>query len=794
MRAFLALMLALIAGAWIAYSSQKLPDTVPANAAATDFSADRAFKDVERLAEAPRPVGTAANARVRDELLQRMAQMGLSPQVRPGIGARSFRQAPHLVASGYVENVVGVLPGRDRTAPALALMAHYDSVPASPGAADDIMGVATILETVRAIKAKGVPARDVVLLITDGEEAGLLGANHFFRRDPLARRLGLVINVEARGSSGRVQMFQTSPENGGLIELYQRTAVRPASSSLAVLVYENLPNDTDLTEALGVNIPGLNYAIIGSQFDYHSPTATPRNLDRGSLQDMGTQVLAAAAEAAFASRLPDKAPSVIYANLFGDIVLAYPIWFGWILIGSIVVLMALAVRWARHDGAFPVTDILRGAGGLLFATLSTLAVLQFARRLTGAEFGYLEQRVLLAQELRWEWAVALIVLGAVLLAVAAMNASRRWLAILPLLAGLGCSVLGGFDIVGAVSGGLAALIGLVSYSRPVSRKGAWAGALLVGLLLAVAIQVFAPGASFLLVWPLLVAVFAAAVTALGSRLSSLALAILAVLAAVGLGWVGGFAHFIFVGMDMAAVFALPAMLLAIMIWPLAQPEEGARLGLLPGAVLLISGLAVTLSVRSNDPWTPRYPDIAYVGYQMDQDTGRAWRFSPARDHGSWVQSVLGADGGTVARLDHWAWPQTMLAAPAPPVPEPPPLIALQRGPGEVLNLGAIAPSGARTLVLRIRSTVPGAIVAIGDVPVSIPLTPGKWSRVSWATAARPLDLKIKAAGSGRMDVRYAVTLPRWPAGVAPLPARPTDLMVWDNSDSTFLAGTRAFTW
>jgi hypothetical protein len=179
---------------------------------------------------------------------------------------------------------------------------------------------------------------------------------------------------------------------------------------------------------------------------------------------------------------------------------------------------------------------------------------------------------------------------------------------------------------------------------------------------------------------------------------------------------------------------------------------------------------------------------------MDQDTGRAWRFSPARDHVSWVQTVLGADGGAVSRRDHWAWPRTMLAARAAPVIEPSPLIALQRGPGEVLNLGAIAPSGARTLVLRIRSTVPGSIVAIGDAPVSIPLTPGKWSRVSWATAARPLDLTIKAAGSGRMDVRYAVTLPRWPAGVAPLPARPTDLMVWDNSDSTFLAGTRAFTW
>ena len=34
------------------------------------------------------------------------------------------------------------------------------------------------LEAVRAIKARGLPARDVMLIVTDGEEAGLLGANH----------------------------------------------------------------------------------------------------------------------------------------------------------------------------------------------------------------------------------------------------------------------------------------------------------------------------------------------------------------------------------------------------------------------------------------------------------------------------------------------------------------------------------------------------------------------------------------------------------------------------------------
>ena len=791
---YLALLLALIAGSWIAFTDQQLPEPAPVSASATEFSGDRAFEDVRLLAAAPHPAGSPANARVRDDIVARMTELGLSPQVRPGVGAKLSRRSPDRASAGYVENVVGILPGRDRSAPALALMAHYDSVPGSPGAADDIMGVAAILETVRAVKARGVPARDVMVLFTDAEEAGLLGANHFFQRDPLAKRIGLVMNVEARGSGGRVQMFQTSPRNGELIDLYQRSAQRPASSSLAVLVYEQLPNDTDLTETLNAGIAGMNYAIIGGQFDYHSPTSTPANLERGALQDVGNQVLAAAGEAAFAAELPGRSPSVIYANLFGDVLVAYPVWFGWVLIGVIVVLLAFAVRWARHDGAFPPGDILRGMGGLLFGGLTTVAVLQFARLLTGADFGELEQRFLLAQVQRWEWAIMLLSLGVIMLSAGDMARGRRWMIAVPLLAGLGCSAFDGFEIIGAVTGVLAALIGWFIYDRPTTRKGAWGGALLLGLLIAVATQVLAPGASFVIVWPLLVAAIGAAATGLSARRGILSLLLLAVLAAVGLGWQGGISHFAFLGMDMMALFSLQMITAGLVIWPLAQPDKGARKGLVVGAFLLIGGIAVTLFVRSEDPWSPRYPQVTYVGYQMDQDTGRAWRFSPTFDHSSWTEAALRGDGGAIAQHAHWAWREPMLAAPAKTVLEPRPILSLQRAADGDLHLRVVSPPGARTLMLQVRPTTPGRILGVNGAPLAMSLTPGQWTQVSWATANQPVDLAIRTTGPGRLDVRYVAGIPRWPADATPLPARPADLMAWDDSDSTFVAGTRAFTW
>ena len=587
----LALLLALIAGSWIAFLDEQLPESQPVGAPATEFSGERAFADVNFMAAVPHPVGSPDNANVRDALVGRMLRLGLAPQVRPGIGVQRSRYASDVVAAGPVENVVGVLPGRDRNAPALALMAHYDSVPGSPGAADDMLGVASALEVVRAIKSRGLPARDVMVIITDGEEAGLLGANHFFRRDPLATHVGLVINMEARGAGGRVQMFQTSPKNGELIRLFQRTAERPASSSLAVLLYEKMPNDTDLTEALRAGVTGLNYAIIGQQFDYHSPTATPANLDRGSLQDMGTQVLAIASEIAFSSQLPGHERSLVYSSVFGDTVIAYPQWFGWVLLGVIAVLIA------------------RGMGALVFLGLGSVAVLEFARRLTGAEFGYLEQRFLLAQVTRWEWAVMLTSLGVMLVAAAELSRTRKWVVLLPVAAGLAASIFHFYDVIGAVSGVIASAVGFFTYGKPVNRKGAWAGILILGWLLAVVIQVAAPAAGYVLAWPLLIGAIGAAATSLSAKRAILPLALLAVLAAVSLGWQGGLSHFAFEGMDLMPMFAVPMITAAFVLWPLAQPDAGRSPSRYIGIAVLAGGLALTLLVRSADPWTPRHPLI-----------------------------------------------------------------------------------------------------------------------------------------------------------------------------------------
>ncbi|MEM8827182.1 MAG: M20/M25/M40 family metallo-hydrolase, partial [Pseudomonadota bacterium] len=224
------LAIALVGAFLLAVIGTTPPGPLPADAPGERFSADRAMQDIERIAAVPHVTGSPANAAVRAYLVDRLRALGLDV-VTDGfpIPQRVTERLESWGAPGAAEgvNVIGVLPGRDRDLPALMLMAHYDSVWGSPGAADDAAGVASILEVLRAMDGEGSPRRDIVVLFTDAEEIGLVGARAFFADHPLKDRIGAIVNLEARGGGGRTTLFQTSRDNGEAVDLYARTVGRP---------------------------------------------------------------------------------------------------------------------------------------------------------------------------------------------------------------------------------------------------------------------------------------------------------------------------------------------------------------------------------------------------------------------------------------------------------------------------------------------------------------------------------------------------------------------------------------
>jgi hypothetical protein len=192
-----------------------------AAASPTEFSAYRAKSILQDLVGdgVPHPIGSPADARVRERILQRLSAIGYAPELQSGFVCNSQG------VCGSPVNIVATLGGSSEDKGAVLLAAHYDSVPAGPGASDDGAGVATVLEIARILTALPRPRRPVVLLLTDGEEAGLLGALLFVREHPLSKQVLAAVNLEARGTSGPSLMFETGTANNWLMPL-PRASIR----------------------------------------------------------------------------------------------------------------------------------------------------------------------------------------------------------------------------------------------------------------------------------------------------------------------------------------------------------------------------------------------------------------------------------------------------------------------------------------------------------------------------------------------------------------------------------------
>lgn len=257
----------------VAIAWPRLPAALELDAPADQFSASRAMEHIRAWADAPRPTGSDRHAEVVDAVEAALVATGM-PVVRER-------------GRGLTNLVGGTGEG------GVWLVAHSDSVAEAPGAADDGLGLGVVVESVRAL-AQGGLAPDLHVLITDGEEAGLLGAKLHTRLggepDPAMTRR-LVLNVEARGSGGPAFMFQVAGPEAPLISAFAEAGCAAQTSSLAATVYALLPNDTDFTVFRLAGWSGYDFALIGAPHRYHSPEDTPDNLDPRSVQQVGDCVV-----------------------------------------------------------------------------------------------------------------------------------------------------------------------------------------------------------------------------------------------------------------------------------------------------------------------------------------------------------------------------------------------------------------------------------------------------------------------------------------------------------------------
>ena len=378
----IAALLGLVAG----LSVLILPSPAPTTAGPTQFSAERAMASINRLADEPHSVlNREAHDRARDDVIGMFADLGYTadvhsdplfdfsiPEDKETFDMLSAEQQA-AVKDAPAETIVVDVPGKsERT---MALMAHYDSATDSDGdrarfttsgdsygAADDGYGVATIVETLRALKAEGrQPENSLKIVITDAEEIGLIGARnemHHHRAD--YEDVDLVLNLEARGMSGPAFMFETSPNNSAVAGYFLSHVKQPVTGSLFPSLYALMPNSTDMTNLIPEGFTVLNIAAVGDADHYHQSTDAPRYVDHSTLQHYGDQALDLTRAWAFDGQAPTLTADgdLHFFQLWRGLTVRYPAAVGTGLgcLAVIAALGAVAVRtrslhWKRVLGS-----------------------------------------------------------------------------------------------------------------------------------------------------------------------------------------------------------------------------------------------------------------------------------------------------------------------------------------------------------------------------------------------------------------------------------------------------------
>lgn len=671
--------------AFLAVDQLRPAAPAPADSPPAQFSASRAMDHLKIIAQRPHPTGSDENGAVRGYLLEQLTALGLDPQVQTATVVRYEAKWRGPAVAATVHNVLARLRGTHNSG-AVMLAAHYDSVSSGPGASDDGSGTVTLLETARALKQSPPLANDVIFLFTDGEELGLLGAQAFVNDHPWAKDAALVLNFEARGACGPVSMFETSEKNGWLIREFAKAAPRAVASSLMDEAYKMLPNDTDMTVFKQAGMPGFNFAYIGCWPRYHTLGDNVQNISERSLQQDGTYALALARHFGNLDLSPEaglSAPDAVYFSLFGST-------------------LYYSEKWAL---AF-----------LLLALLGFLAVIALGMKkgrlgMPGLVFGFLL------------WPLAAFAASLVPEIIWVGLRRTGFASLLP----YGMAYKGDLYSVGLGTLALALFSALyIRAGRKAALENLTAGALAWWAVLELLSIVFAPGASFVFVWPLL-----AATLGLGGQLmlprqrtSEVTRALIwALPAAAGLLLL---APNVFLLIELLSTTGLvviiltEALLLGLLV-PSIHILTRQKAWLLPAAALgVAAGFILSAMVASG--YSARQARADNVFYVQNADTGKAIWASSDRMPDAWTSQFLSEPIGTGNLREVLPFDAPLITSAAPFTPLLPPEVEalddVTLGDERFLRLSITSPRQARVVWISLPA---GAVVegTIDGKPVPV---------------------------------------------------------------------------
>jgi len=675
---FLCLMALVIIGSiWIAFMQFSLPKAKQDSSPETEFSAHRARKHIAFIAQEPHPIGTLAQLKVSEYLESELRKLGLQVEVQTAPVVQNNPFAPHIIQAGIARNVLARLPGSSHKN-SLALVAHYDSVPSSPGAVDDGASVAAIIETLRAIQAGKPLQNDIIAVFTDGEEVGLFGAQTFVEDHPWAEDIDLVMNFDTGGLHGPIIMLDNS-EKAWLVKGAIQSVPRLSAYSVTFDVSKMLGSRTDMGAFKEKGMFGLDFVSMLDPRDYHTMDDSYERIDLPSLQHRGETILALTQH--FGNRdleNPSQDDTVAF-TLFPGIVIHYPAKFIWpISVFVSFCFIGLLILGFRKKRLKPGKLIL-SAFYTLIASAGTVVVVSLAWRLL--------------QMLNGNYRTALTLIRG--------------------------SIKNG-DIV--LVGILFLIIALISAAYALVRRklgllNLATAALLWWWILVIAASLFLPGTSYLFTWPALFGILALGLAFIIGDLqkksnSAFFLFILLAFPVIILVAPSVYLFFTFFGFGAVGipgtVFWGPIVaLFFILVLPYMLLIAGQRKGLIPGSCFGLAIIILFIAILTSGFNTNQRLQN-HILYKLNADTGEAFWIGGDTKLDSWTSQFFTeeAEKTTIDVIadDGFSIPSFKDRAPVIPLVPPNAIILNDQVDGDLrhLELNIHSPRKARDIVVQIK--------------------------------------------------------------------------------------------
>lgn len=623
------------------------PSVVGRDAPDSLFSADRAAWHLPQIASEKNFIGSPANERVREYIVDQLRFMGLEPIIHH----REYYE-PRLQRAATLGNVLVRIPGTGQ-GKAIMFMGHYDTVIDAYGASDNGSAVVALIETIRALQHHPPLENDLIFFFPDGEEVGLLGARAFLEDHPWADDVVVVINLEARGTSGQSFMFETGEFNLEMIRAFSKAVPYPIANSLSYEIYMRMPNDTDFSPFKQKGYQGLNFAYIDNAFDYHTGGDNIENTDLRSIQHHGSYALALALHLGNHDLNLQSDQNAVYFNTFGAGFAHYP--YSRVPALTIFTLLTgiLLLTYGFYRGKIHALKLLFG---LLAFAIYLLLLFTIFDSLHGFIAGFYpgsDYRLL-------EYSHRGILLGTSLLAAAFTLGYFRMLLCGPRIWQLIMYFGICFALLWLASSltwwKLVAGVAMATWLYFAHRKGStvWnlsSGALAFLLLLNTYVSFSIAGASHLLTWPLLfgfVPLFVTFSWRRGSDIGFKAAMLFLVFSIPLLNWFPMLFYQFHIAMGLPQLgtsMLIPGLMAGLLI-PLIHMMSRVRPWILTG-VSLLAGLVILLMHTTGLAYDQRYKKSNNMIFATHQLAGQTYWMSMDTQSDEWTEQFISASPDTI---------------------------------------------------------------------------------------------------------------------------------------------------